>query len=80
MQIRYEALPARAVCVWDVDGERREVVVASVPAAVTVGALALAVGGIAGTVLVLVTARTARRAAATGRGGPPGPAPAPDAS
>jgi len=69
VQIRYELLPARAVCVWEVEGTRQEVVVASVPVAVTAGALVLAVGGIAGTVAALRPARAARRTSAPGPDG-----------
>ncbi|ADG74012.1 integral membrane protein [Cellulomonas flavigena DSM 20109] len=69
-EVRYEVLPARAVCEWDVDGVRQEVVVASVPVAVTAPALLLALGGVAGTVAALLS----RRTVAPGRGGPvPGP-------
>ncbi|MBO3095743.1 hypothetical protein [Cellulomonas dongxiuzhuiae] len=80
VEIRYELLPARAVCVRDVDGTRQEVVVASVPTAVTVGGLVLALGGIAGTVAALLPARGARDAAPLdaappGAGGPVAPAP-----
>lgn len=73
-EVRYEVLPARAVCEWDVDGVRQEVVVASVPPAVTGGALALAVGGIAGTAAVLVRARRPRAAVSPAPGGATGPA------
>lgn len=75
VDIRYELLPARAVCVRDVDGTRQEVVVASVPTAVTVGGLVLALGGVAGTVAALLPARRTRDAAPPGAGGPVAPAP-----
>lgn len=75
VEIRYELLPARAVCVWDVGGVREEVVVASVAPAVTGGALALAVGGGAATAAVLVRARRPRRVTPAAPAGPTGPAP-----
>lgn len=65
-EVRYEVLPARAVCEWDVDGLRQEVVVASVPVGVTATALAVALAGTAGTVLAMLP----RRAARPGRGDP----------
>ena len=52
-RLAFELLPARAVCVHDVEGQRQEVVLASAPTAVVVGGIVLAVGGITGTVLVL---------------------------
>ncbi|MCC2315237.1 hypothetical protein [Cellulomonas xiejunii] len=76
VQIRYELLPARSVCVWDVDGMRQEVVIASVPPAVTGGALVLALGGIAGTAAVLVRSRRPRAAVSPAPGGTTGPTPA----
>lgn len=76
VEIRYELLPARAVCVWDVDGVRQEVVVASVPPAVTAAGLALAAGGITATAAVLVRARRPRTALSPAPDGPTGPAPA----
>lgn len=56
-EVRYEVLPARAVCEWDVDGVRQEVVVASVPVGVTATALAVALAGAAGTVASMVPPR-----------------------
>ena len=56
-EVRYEVLPARAVCEWDVDGTRQEVVVASVPVGVTATALAAALVGVAGTVAALLPRR-----------------------
>lgn len=53
VRLAFELLPARAVCVHDVGGQRQEVVLASAPTAVVVGGIVLAVGGITGTVLVL---------------------------
>lgn len=60
-EVRYEVLPARAVCEWDVDGVRQEVVVASVPVGVTATALAVALAGAAGTVAAMLPPRAARR-------------------
>lgn len=74
VRIRYELLPARAVCAWDVDGTRQEVVVASVPTGVTAGALALAGVGIAGTVAAVLPPRATRVAPAADGPTVPGPA------
>jgi len=56
--VHFELLPARAVCVRDTGDERQEVVVATSPTAAVVGGLVLAVGGIAGTVTLLLPPRT----------------------
>lgn len=72
VRIRYELVPARAVCVWDVGGRREEVVVTSVPPAVTGSALALALGGGACAVAAALPARRVRTADA-GTGAAPGP-------
>lgn len=78
VSVRYELLPARAVCSREVDGVRQEVVVSSVPVAVTVAGLALAVGGGAGTLGVLLaprlTASVARGRTPDAPAGPTAPA------
>lgn len=56
-RVHYTVLPPQGVCTWDVDGRRTEVVVASAPTSLAVGAGALALGGVAGVAAVLVTAR-----------------------
>ncbi len=52
-RVRYTVLPPQGVCTWDVDGRTTDVVVASAPTALAVGAWALAVGGVAGVAVTL---------------------------
>lgn len=56
-RVRYTVLPPQGVCTWEVDGRRTDVVVASAPTALAVGAGTLALGGVAGVAAVLVTGR-----------------------
>lgn len=77
-EIRYELLPARAVCVQDVDGVPLEVVVASVPQAVTVSGIVLALVGAVGTAALLLHER--RVAADRRRGAAPPSSSGPAAS
>ncbi|SFK27423.1 hypothetical protein [Cellulomonas sp. KH9] len=58
VRLRFDLVPARALCVRGTGAERQEVVLASAPTGVVVGGITLAVVGIAGTVLVLLPART----------------------
>ncbi|WP_309134875.1 hypothetical protein [Cellulomonas sp.] len=53
-RVRHELLPPRAVCTWQADGEPREVVLASAPTPLVVGAGTLAVAGVLATAVVLV--------------------------
>lgn len=61
VRVRFELLPARAVCAWDTGAGREEVVVATSPTGLVVGGLVLVVGGVAGTVAALLPPRTPRR-------------------
>ncbi|QGQ19972.1 hypothetical protein GC089_13045 [Cellulomonas sp. JZ18] len=56
-RVRWSVLPPRAVCAWEVDGRREEVVVASAPAPLVLVAATLAVAGTAGAAVVLVRGR-----------------------
>ncbi|QHT55003.1 hypothetical protein GXP71_02135 [Cellulomonas sp. H30R-01] len=56
-EVSYGALPPQAVCSWEVDGERQEVVVTSAPTALAATATVLAVGGVIGAVALLVVPR-----------------------
>lgn len=56
-EVSYGALPPQAVCSWEVDGERQEVVVTSAPAGLAAVATVLAVGGVVGAVALLVVPR-----------------------
>jgi hypothetical protein len=75
--VRFGIVPARAVCAWDVDGVRRETVVAAVPTGVVVGGLVLLVGGAAGTLAAALPARAGRPARAAAGGAPARAADAP---
>lgn len=57
VEVRYETLPSRAVCVRWVGAEQEFVVIAAVPVGVTVGALTCALGGAVGALVVLRTMR-----------------------
>ncbi|MDC7120919.1 hypothetical protein OMK64_05170 [Cellulomonas fimi] len=56
-EVSYGAMPPQAVCSWEVDGERQEVVVTAAPTALAVTATVLAVGGVIGAVALLVVPR-----------------------
>ena len=60
--VRFTMLPAQAICSWDVDGVREDVVFASAPTAVVNAAAIAALGGIGVTVGILVVAWRERRA------------------
>ena len=55
--VQYTVVPPQAVCRWDVDGERTEVVVAAASTAMFTTAAVLAVGGVLVCVGVLVATR-----------------------
>ncbi|MBO0921721.1 hypothetical protein J1G42_12890 [Cellulomonas sp. zg-ZUI222] len=57
VRIRFDLVPARALCVRETGTERDEVVLASAPTGVVVGGIVFAVVGVVGTVLVLLPAR-----------------------
>ncbi|QCB94253.1 hypothetical protein [Cellulomonas shaoxiangyii] len=54
VRVHYTVLPPRGVCTWDVGGSREEVVVASAPTALALGAWSLALLGVAGVAGTLV--------------------------
>src|SRR4051812_43248626 len=53
-RVHYDALPARSTCSWLVDGVRQDVVVAQASGATTAVAVVLLVGGVAGTIGLVV--------------------------
>ena len=57
VRLRFDLVPARALCVQGAGADRQEVVLASAPTGVVVGGIVLAAAGIAGTAAVLVAAR-----------------------
>lgn len=56
-RVRWSVLPPRAVCAWDVDGRRDEVVLASAPTPLVVAAAGLAAAGATASVVVLLRGR-----------------------
>jgi hypothetical protein len=56
-RVHYGVLPARSTCSWVVDGVRQDVVVAQASSTTTTVAVVLLVGGVAGTVGLLVAGR-----------------------
>lgn len=62
-RVRYQAVPARSTCTWQVDGRTQEVVVASAPTSVVVGALVLGVGGVVASTLLALPRRPSAAAA-----------------
>ncbi|MDM7832388.1 hypothetical protein [Cellulomonas edaphi] len=59
-RVHYEILPARSVCSWEVDGVREDVVVAQASTATTAVGTVLVVGGVIGTVTLLLVQRRRR--------------------
>jgi hypothetical protein len=56
-RVHYDVLPPRSTCSWVVDGVRQDVVVAQASSSTTSVAVVLLVGGVAGTVGLLVAGR-----------------------
>lgn len=56
-EVRYLVAPPQSVCSWEVDGERREVVVASAPAGLAAAGALLAGGGILATAALVLVPR-----------------------